>query len=43
VDLRRQQFNRALKWVGLLFVGFLIVTQQVITNGPLIHLDAKYI
>ena len=41
MDLRRQQFNRALKWAGLLFVGFLIVTQQVITNGPLIHLDAK--
>ena len=40
MDLRRQQFNRALKWAGLLFVGFLIVTQQVITNGPLIHLDA---
>ena len=40
MDLRRRQFNRALKWAGLLFVGFLIVTQQVITNGPLIHLDA---
>ena len=40
MDLRRQQFNRALKWAGLLFAGFLIVTQQVITNGPLIHLDA---
>lgn len=32
--------GRALKWSGLLLVGFLIVTQQVITNGPLIHLDA---
>jgi membrane-associated phospholipid phosphatase len=41
VDLRRRQFNRALKWAGLLFIGFLAVTQQVITNGPLIHLDAK--
>jgi membrane-associated phospholipid phosphatase len=41
VDLRRKQFNRALKWAGLLFIGFLAVTQQVITNGPLIHLDAK--
>ena len=40
MDPRRQQFNRALKWVGVLFVGFLAVTQQVITNGPLIHLDA---
>ena len=41
MDLRRKQFNRALKWAGLLFIGFLAVTQQVITNGPLIHLDAK--
>jgi hypothetical protein len=41
VELRRKQFNRALRWAGLLFIGFLIVTQQVITNGPLISLDAK--
>ena len=41
MDPRRLQFNRALKWAGLLFIGFLAVTQQVITNGPLIHLDAK--
>ena len=41
MDLRRKQFNRAMKWAGLLFIGFLAVTQQVITNGPLIHLDAK--
>lgn len=40
MDSRRQQFNKALKWVGALFTGFLIVTQQVISNGPLIHLDA---
>jgi membrane-associated phospholipid phosphatase len=40
VDPRRQQFNRALKWAGALFLGFLAVTQQVITNGPLIHFDA---
>ena len=32
---------RALRWAGLLFLGFLLVTQQVISNGPLIHLDAK--
>ena len=31
---------RALRWAGLLFFGFLLVTQQVISNGPLIHLDA---
>lgn len=40
MDPRRQQFNRALKWAGALFLGFLAVTQQVITNGPLIHFDA---
>ena len=32
--------NLALKWAGGLFAGFLLVTWQVITNGPLIHLDA---
>ena len=40
MEPRRKQFNRALKWAGLLFLGFLAVTHQVITNGPLIHLDA---
>jgi membrane-associated phospholipid phosphatase len=32
---------RAVKWSSLLFVGFIVVTQQVITNGPLIALDAR--
>lgn len=32
---------RAVKWSSVFFVGFIIVTQQVITNGPLIALDAK--
>lgn len=32
---------RAVKWSSLFFVGFVLVTQQVITNGPLIALDAK--
>lgn len=40
MDLRRQEMVRALNWAGALFLGFLLVTQQVITNGPLIHLDA---
>jgi membrane-associated phospholipid phosphatase len=40
VDSRRKQFNRALKWAGALFVGFALVTHQVIINGPLIQLDA---
>jgi membrane-associated phospholipid phosphatase len=41
INLRRAQMNRALRWAGLFFVGFLIVTQQVITNGPLISLDGR--
>ena len=32
---------RAVKWSSVFFVGFVVVTQQVITNGPLIALDAK--
>jgi membrane-associated phospholipid phosphatase len=32
---------RAIRWSTLLFVGFIAVTQQVITNGPLISLDAR--
>ncbi len=32
---------RAVRWSTLFFVGFIVVTQQVITNGPLIALDAK--
>ena len=39
--LRRKQMNIALYWAAGLFTGFLIVTQQVITNGPLIDFDAK--
>jgi len=33
--------NRALRWAGLSFIGFLIVTQQVISNGPLISFDGR--
>lgn len=40
-SLRRAQMIRAVRWSTLLFIGFVIVTQQVITNGPLIALDAK--
>jgi membrane-associated phospholipid phosphatase len=32
---------RAIRWSTLLFLGFIGVTQQVITNGPLIALDAR--
>ena len=41
MDQRRKEMVRAFRWAGLLFLGFLLVTQQVISNGPLIHLDAK--
>jgi membrane-associated phospholipid phosphatase len=32
---------RAIRWSTLFFIGFIAVTQQVITNGPLISLDAR--
>ncbi|MSY24029.1 MAG: hypothetical protein F2734_03870, partial [Actinobacteria bacterium] len=40
IDNRRRQMVKALEWSGVLFIGFLIVTQQVVVNGPLVHLDA---
>jgi len=30
---------RALRWSALLFLGFLFVTQQVLSNGPLVNFD----
>ena len=38
---RRRQLDRALRWSLLLFVGFLVVTQQVLTNGPLVAYDKE--
>lgn len=38
---RRRQMDRALRWSLLLFVGFLVVTQQVLTNGPLVSYDKE--
>ena len=38
---RRRQMDRALRWSLLLFMGFLIVTQQVLTNGPLVSYDKE--
>jgi membrane-associated phospholipid phosphatase len=40
VDARRAEMNRALIWSVALLCGFLLVTHQVIINGPLVHLDA---
>jgi membrane-associated phospholipid phosphatase len=41
VQTRRRQMDRALRWSLLLFVGFLVVTQQVLTNGPLVAYDKE--
>jgi membrane-associated phospholipid phosphatase len=40
-QIRRRQMDRALRWSLLLFVGFLVVTQQVLTNGPLVAYDKE--
>ncbi|GBL28409.1 hypothetical protein LBMAG08_03580 [Actinomycetes bacterium] len=40
-QLRRKQMDRALRWSLLLFTGFLLVTQQVLTFGPLVGYDKK--
>jgi membrane-associated phospholipid phosphatase len=33
--------DRALRWSLLLFFGFLVVTQQVLTNGPVVSYDKE--
>jgi len=33
--------DRALRWSLLLFFGFLVVTQQVLTNGPISSYDKR--
>ena len=40
LDIRRAQMARAFRWATVLFAGFLLITQQVITNGPLIEITA---
>ena len=40
-QIRRRQMDRALRWSLLLFFGFLVVTQQVLTNGPLVSYDTE--
>ena len=39
LDVRRAQMTRAFRWSAALFIGFLLVTHQVIINGPLIEID----
>ena len=41
IQNRRKQMDRALRWSLLWFTGFLIVTQQVLTFGPLVEYDKK--
>jgi membrane-associated phospholipid phosphatase len=36
---RRAQMSRALRWSGIFFAGFLLVTHQVLTSGPLTNID----
>ena len=38
---RRSQMNRALRWAAVLFAGFIVVTQQVYTYGPLVAYDKE--
>ena len=39
IENRRRQMRRALKWSAGLFAGFLAVTQQVVTYGPITDID----
>ena len=38
-DIRREEMRRALKASALFFLGFLIITQQVLMRGWIYHLD----
>lgn len=40
-QIRRRQMDRALRWAVLLFSGFLLVTQQVLSYGPLVEYDRR--
>jgi len=39
LEPRRAQMVRAFRWSAILFLGFLLITHQVIINGPLIKID----
>jgi membrane-associated phospholipid phosphatase len=38
-NVRRAQMLRAFRWSAIFFAGFLVVTHQVLINGPLVNLD----
>lgn len=39
LDTRRAQMVRAFRWSAIFFAGFLLITHQVVINGPLIEID----
>lgn len=39
LDIRRAQMVRAMRWSAALFAGFLLITHQVLINGPLVEID----
>jgi membrane-associated phospholipid phosphatase len=39
--IRRKQMFRAFRWSLLLLIGFLLVTHQVLINGPLVSYDEE--
>jgi membrane-associated phospholipid phosphatase len=39
LDIRRAQMGRAVRWSAALFAGFLLITHQVLINGPLVEID----
>lgn len=39
IDTRRRQMRRALKWSASFFGIFLLITQQVVTYGPITDID----
>ena len=39
LEPRRAQMARAFRWSAILFIGFLLITHQVVINGPLIKID----
>jgi len=40
LDARRAQMFRAVRWSATAFLGFLVVTHQVLISGPLTNIDA---
>ena len=38
-NVRRAQMLRAFRWSAIFFAGFLVVTHQVLINGPLVNFD----